>query len=115
MHELAIQIKNRQRSTLFPLSSFPELEMVVVRWANGRAVVKPGSVSLHVPKLMKEVISRKWGSCWSETLMVSVSRALVSWQAGSVPNAKAVGAQGWGSNESLEVVVAGPHLLPCTT
>lgn len=98
MHELPIQIKNMQRSTLFPLSPFSELEMVVVRRTQGKAVVKSGWVCLHVTKLTKEVISRKWGSCWSETLMASVSRALVSGQAGSIPNAKAV----WGSGVGAE-------------
>lgn len=86
--------------------------------AKDRAVAKPGSVSLRVPRLMKEVISCKWGLCCSETHMASVSRALVSWQAGSIPNAKAIWGSGVGvslSGESLEVVVAGPPLLPCTT
>lgn len=42
MHELAIQIKDTPRSTLFPLSTYQELDMMVVRQTEVRAVMKPG-------------------------------------------------------------------------
>ena len=53
-----------------------------MRWAKGRAVVMPGSISHPVSEWMKEIISGRCGLCWCETLTQSVSRA-ASGQAGS--------------------------------